>query len=346
MERDLAALLAVGLALVSPGAASAQGVASPHGDLPAEITCTTCHTTEQWSPLRADLAFDHGDTGFPLDGRHADVACARCHASLEFRGGAAESGECASCHVDVHQGAIARPCLGCHSTESFTDLNDALVHPADFPLEGAHLQVSCESCHRDDLGGAFRSLDADCASCHLGDYLTAPLVDHQRLGFSTVCTECHSSLDFRDVAFDHFVMSGGFELVGRHAGVECTACHSGADGSLPFSPTSTDDCVACHRQDYDREHGSSAFPTDCLACHTPFDWDGASFDHSFRIFSGAHAGEWDACSDCHETPGDFGSFTCLTCHRQSETDDEHRGERGYAYDSPTCVSCHPTGRAD
>jgi hypothetical protein len=347
VEMRVAALMSAALVLAVPRPAHAQGVASPHGALPAELTCTSCHGTEKWSPLRSDLAFDHGDTGFRLEGRHGEVACARCHTSLEFqRVATAEPGDCASCHLDVHEGTIARACAACHTGDSFAQLDYGVVHPADFPLEGAHLQTSCESCHTDDLGGAFRALDTDCASCHMGDYLTAPLVDHQRLGFSTVCSECHSSLDFRDVAFDHFVMSGGFELVGRHAGIECTACHSGAGGALPFAPASPDDCVACHRQDYDREHGGSGFPTDCLSCHNPFEWDGASFEHSFPIFSGAHDGEWDACADCHEVPGDFRSFTCLTCHRQPQMDDKHRDERGYAYESPTCLSCHPTGRGD
>jgi hypothetical protein len=321
-----------------------QALGSPHGRLPVGLACTSCHTTEAWSPLRQDVAFDHAGTGFPLDGRHADATCARCHAGLGFDAVDAQPGECASCHVDVHEGGITRPCASCHSTLSFSDLDFGTVHPADFPLEGAHLQTSCESCHTDDLGGAFRALDTECVTCHMGDYVSSSLVDHQRLGFSTDCTECHSALDFRDVAFDHFIISGGFELMGRHAGIECVACHSGPDGGVPVVPADADECVACHRSDYDREHRGSGFPTDCLACHTPFDWDGASFDHSFPIFSGAHGGAWDACADCHEVPGDYLTFTCLGCHLQPQMDDKHRERAGYAYDSPTCLSCHPTGR--
>jgi len=296
--------------------------------------------------LRPDLEFDHASAGFGLDGRHADVSCAQCHAGLAFDATTPEPGNCASCHVDVHQGTLARTCSACHSTTSFSDLDYGVVHPSDFPLEGAHLQTSCESCHTNDLGGAFRALETDCASCHLGEYVATPLVDHQQLGFSTVCNECHSSLDFRDVSFDHFIVSGGFELVGRHAGIECTACHDGPGGALPTSSASPDDCVACHQSDYDREHRGSGFPTDCLACHNPFEWDGAGFDHSFPIFSGSHGGEWNACSDCHEVPGDFDSFSCLGCHRQAPMDDKHKEERGYAYESGACLSCHPTGRED
>jgi hypothetical protein len=115
---------------------------------------------------------------------------------------------------------------------------------------------------------------------------------------------------------------------------------------VPTPPADADDCVGCHISDYDREHRGSGFPTDCLSCHNPFTWDGASFDHSFPIFSGRHASEWSTCSDCHEVPGAFATFSCLGCHLRPKMDDTHRDERGYAYDSPTCLSCHPTGETD
>ena len=38
--------------------------------------------------------------------------------------------------------------------------------------------------------------------------------------------------------------------------------------------------------------------------------------------------------------------SCFDCHSQQDMDDKHREESGYAYDSPTCLSCHPTGRAE
>lgn len=254
------------------------------------------------------------------------------------------------------------------------------------------------------------------------DYVASALVDHQQLGFSTDCTECHSSLDFRDVAFDHFTISGGFELVGQHAGIECTSCHSLPGGGLPVVPSGPEDCIACHLSDYEEEHAGSGFPTDCLSCHTPDTWDdaefdhaqttgfelipnhdqldcfschvgstsqtlwnpsgpqdcytchitdyqdqhtgsgfstdctvchetttwsGATFNHSFPIYSGPHReGEaWNDCADCHTVPGDFQVFSCFQCHGQNQMDDKHSEVSGYAYDSPTCLSCHPTGRS-
>jgi hypothetical protein len=399
------------------GAAAQEPTRSLHGALAEGLTCLDCHTQEAWSPLAEDMAFDHADFGgFVLEGRHADVSCAMCHEGLVFDRASGAQEECTSCHLDVHQGTIARPCSACHSVSSFTDLDPGVVHPADYPLEGAHLQTSCESCHTDDLGGAYAPLDRECATCHLDEYLSVPLVDHEELGFSTDCTECHSTLDFRDVAFDHFTVSGGFELIGRHSAIECTACHSLPDGGIPESPSGPEDCIACHLDDYEDEHGGSGFPTDCLDCHTPFDWDDADFEHAsatgFALIEGhdqllciechvgsssetyfspsnpedcyachvedyevRHAGTgfstdcrachqattWEGatfehafvidtgphnrgCEECHAVPGDFGFFTCLTCHDQPRMDDKHSEEAGYSYDSPTCLSCHPTGR--
>jgi len=342
--RRLVGLLAALMLPHVPAASAQQAVGNPHGDLPEGVTCTSCHTTEGWTPLRRDVQFDHAQTGFPLDGRHSDATCARCHAGLVFDQIDVQPGDCGSCHVDVHEGSIARPCESCHTTTSFSDLDPAAVHPADFPLEGAHLQTSCESCHTNDLGGAYRPLNRECVTCHMADYASSTLVDHRALGFSTTCTECHSVLGFRDVAFDHFELSGGFELIGAHMSIDCTSCHNGPSGGVTTSPRDAQDCVACHSNDYDREHQGTGFPTDCVFCHNPFRWDDANFDHSFPIFSGSHAGRWDTCADCHEVPGDFGAFTCITCHQQSETDSHHRDVRNYSYDSQSCLSCHPTGR--
>ena len=327
-------------------ALAAQQAENPHGALPQGLDCTSCHTTEAWSPLRSDLAFDHAEaSGFPLDGRHEDVTCVRCH-GLSFDQLDTQLSDCGSCHVDVHRGTLTAPCVGCHTTTSFAELDRGVVHPADFPLEGAHLQISCESCHADDLGGAYRAIDTDCLTCHLNDYAAVTLVDHQTLGFSTDCTECHSTLAFRDVVFDHVVFSDGFELLGGHAGIECRECHDGPGGEVSASPSDAQDCVACHISDYNGEHVGSGFPTDCLACHNTSNWDAVQFDHFFQIFNGPHAQKWDRCEDCHEVPGDYALFSCFGCHSQLDMDDKHSGESGYAYDSPTCLNCHPTGRKE
>jgi len=37
--------------------------------------CTDCHDTENWKASK----FEHNRTAFKLDGRHLNVACAKCH---------------------------------------------------------------------------------------------------------------------------------------------------------------------------------------------------------------------------------------------------------------------------
>lgn len=316
---------------------------SPHEQLPTELSCTACHTSDAWSPLRVDLEFDHfAETGFSLDGQHGEASCVACHEDLTFAEIGSRQDDCGSCHLDVHLGTPTRPCVACHTTDSFRQLPLGVVHPADFPLEGAHLQITCEGCHTDDLGGAFSPPERECTSCHLGDYLSVPLVDHQALGFSTNCIECHSTLDFRDVPFDHFTFSGGFDLRGEHAGLECTACHSGPGGNVPGSPTGTDDCVACHLPDYQEEHGGSGYPTDCLACHAESTWDGAVFDHltvsGFELLTPhtsldcvfCHVGSTSETLFSPSGPGD-----CYACHL-----DDYQAEHGGTGFSTDCTACH------
>jgi hypothetical protein len=71
--------------------------------------CDFCHTTKAWKPS----AFDHDDrafTTFALEGKHAKVACGKCHPSIAL---AAEvkttryrfaPRACEACHVDFHHG--------------------------------------------------------------------------------------------------------------------------------------------------------------------------------------------------------------------------------------------------
>ena len=58
---------------------------NPHTQLPDGLACTACHTTAGWSPVRADLEFDHGDdAGFELEGQHTDLSCVACHSTVSF----------------------------------------------------------------------------------------------------------------------------------------------------------------------------------------------------------------------------------------------------------------------
>ena len=44
-------------------------------DINGNTDCNRCHNTENWKSLE----FDHNNTAFKLEGKHAEIACANCH---------------------------------------------------------------------------------------------------------------------------------------------------------------------------------------------------------------------------------------------------------------------------
>jgi hypothetical protein len=70
--------------------------------------CSGCHRTESF----AEVQFDHSTSRFPLEGRHAQVSCERCHPLVtlpdrrEVRRYRPLPLRCDGCHADFHQGAF------------------------------------------------------------------------------------------------------------------------------------------------------------------------------------------------------------------------------------------------
>jgi len=186
----------------------------------------------------------------------------------------------------------------------------------------------------------------DCIACHADAYL------RQHGGSSTpeTCLQCHDGPDWPGADFDHPAVANGFELLGAHAALSCSACHE-ADGTPRYPGVTDDECIACHQADYDGQHADSGYPTTCLVCHTRETWTGATFDHDAQYFPiqvGRHQAVAGGCTTCHANESDYSDFTCFTCHahEQDRMDDRHSGIGGYAYDSNLCYACHPTGEAD
>jgi hypothetical protein len=185
----------------------------------------------------------------------------------------------------------------------------------------------------------------DCLACHGAEYASR----HAGSNTPGACLLCHRPGTWHGPAVDHEAVSGGFRLLGAHAGAACTACHE-ADGT-PLYPGATDgDCCGCHAADYDARHAGSGFPKECLLCHDTTAWANAAFDHdadNFPIFSGRHFNKWQECATCHVNPDDFGAFSCFACHvhEQWRMDPAHEEVTGYAYDSALCYACHPKGEA-
>ena len=241
-------------------------------------------------------------------------------------------------------------CSLCHKADSWVP---AYISPKfdhsrfGFPLDGAHAKTPCRGCHT-SLNFSEAKPSTDCVSCHSD-------VHQGELG--AACGRCHSPRSFIDrsrMARAH--QATRFPLVGSHLVADCEACHLPApQGHLTYVNVSTE-CQACHLAAYQAttspNHLTVGFSTDCAQCHTPIAWRVARFTQHdifyFPIYSGAHRGKWDTCSDCHINPQDNAQFSCFAgCHAHDDPvqmASKHAGVSGYTYDSQACYGCHPNGR--
>jgi hypothetical protein len=299
--------------------AEAQGF---HGRLPlaARADCRQCHTEHQGR--QGDIlgldpeALDHRLTDFELHGRHANVVCTACHPRDERRREAPTT--CSGCHADddVHAGRLGTGCADCHAETGWRSTR--FDHGATrFPLEGTHADVGCQLCH---AGERYRDTPMQCRSCHSID-------DAHRGSFGDDCGRCHSPVGWKQSRFDHGKETK-FALRGRHARVDCGACHT-----APFSTQKLErECRSCHAAD-DVHRGRNG--RDCASCHSTSGWERIAFDHDADTKFPLRGGHRDtACEQCHrddprrvKTPQDCGS-----CHR---SDDAHEGALG-----EDCGSCH------
>ena len=271
--------------------------------------CAVCHSLEGWKPAK----IDHNFATFPLEGKHTEVACEKCHANNVFAG---TPKDCFSCHqqADRHNGQLGTTCEACHSPAGWNQVH--IDHSLfAFPLTGAHVDVTCESCH---VNGIFKGTPQDCYACHQKN-------DNHKGQFGTNCATCHSTSAWKPASFDHNLSA--FKLTGAHTSVACTSCH--VNGVFKGTPQN---CYACHRNN-DKHNGQ--FGTNCAACHTTSSWKSASFDHNLAAFklTGAHTSV--ACTSCHQNGVYKGTpQNCYACHQNN---DKHNGQFG-----TNCASCHTT----
>ncbi len=297
--------------------------------------CSSCHNTVAWKGtgvLRA--GFDHSRTGYPLTGRHASLACDRCHVPGKPMRLPHEA--CTACHKDPHPGPAARTaeagrCERCHDVNGF---KPARFSPEDhartaYPLTGAHLAIACDACHRPSVAShaaapPLRFASTRCADCHR---------DPHRGGLSRFvarsgCEGCHRVESWRSVSFDH--AQTRYPLAGSHAKVSCAGCHRRAESSgtvLAFAGLPTA-CERCHRDPHLGQFARAGQAASCERCHTTDTVKAAKFDHSRDAayhLDGAHT-----------------RLACAACHR-SETRGGVRFVR-YKPVPTTCNACHG-GRA-
>jgi hypothetical protein len=258
-------------------------------------TCLGCHDGVD----RFGKAFSHARFAFTLSGKHAGVACDKCHNhALSLADFASAPKDCFACHKqnDPHSGSFGQDCSACHTVAGWTPAN--FDHNlAAFKLTGAHAKVPCAQCH---VNNVFKGTPTDCNSCHKQN-------DAHNGQFGTDCGACHRATSWNDVTFDH--NKSNFPLTGAHASVACVKCHT----STPFTGLSTA-CVSCHA---DPAWHAGVLGTDCASCHTTSAWSPAQFNRPHPGFGEEgginHGGA--TCLTCH--PNSVTTFTCLACHNSN-----------------------------
>ncbi len=369
------------------------GIKNPNGK-----DCVHCHlehngsdfTLVRWLPSLRQ--FDHRQTGYPLLGKHSVVACEKCHTTAHISPAAREliqhkdlsktffglSANCVSCHEDYHKGQLGTDCQRCHNVSSWKDAKQFDHSKTRYPLTGMHVQVTCEKCHKPDVaGGPARFKDMQFASC------TACHTDPHHGSFRQTCEQCHTTAGWKKLlpafSFDHSKTK--YPLLGKHAAVNCVACHAGGDFK---KAQAFENCLDCHKPD---PHGGqfSARPKkgECAECHTVEGWKPSLFgvvQHASSKYplEGKHATvecakchipmgketayklKFASCTDCHKD-AHGGQFTeapyrnrCESCHtvadfhRSSYTIAKHRETKfplTGAHAAVPCVDCHKTGAA-
>lgn len=336
-------------------------------------TCSECHETTGFLAHRDPQFFDHDLTRYPLRGAHRKLQCADCHGPQVKRVKTPRYDTCGACHQDPHGGRATLggrivDCASCHRVQGFRPSTYTVAQhkQSDYPLEGKHAEVRCESCHpknpagvpREQLGKAnvlLRRAHDRCTDCHADDH-GGQLAEREHKG---ACESCHRVDGFKPSTFtaeDHGSLK--LALVGRHAAVECVACHGSERKGLPALPDlqvlgkarlalvlEDSRCVACHVDPHlDRfgPEGDRPQAEGCLACHgwdafRPSTIDVETHGEFGHALVGAHRAV--ACIECHEelTMPATGSTLLLTRERSRLYFDEEHG---------ACRDCHETVHGD
>lgn len=254
-------------------------------------------------------------------------------------------------------------CSGCHTTDGWRLSATAGASGFDhdrtgFPLRAAHAQASCGGCHTNRV-----KPPRSCESCHK---------DPHAGRMDGACFECHTTTTWADTATLEQHRRTRMPLTGKHALIECTACHK-----RQSERTYTDlpvDCYACHRAEYhlttthpnhdgSADPNSTPFSRNCAECHQTIAWKPAfvnpamlpgvgamtaaaarrgDHDGSFVLSSGRHR---DAeCAACHADPRRPRVVRCDGCHQDIELRRQHPNA-AVPRAAVACLRCHPRGAA-
>ena len=238
------------------------------------LECSRCHTPSSW--LVNNINEIHEMGRFPLLGAHRTADCIQCHKSESLVRFDVLGVECIDCHRENYmattnpnhiESGLSEDCASCHLVNSFQWEGAGFDH-SSFPLTLGHAGPACIDCHVD---GNYASAPTDCYACHQSDYNSTDNPGHQGLGFSTNCTECHTTNPGWKPASYRQHDSQSFPIYsGSHNGKwdACTDCHTNPSNYAQFS------CITCHEHNqaemddkHKEENGYSYNSSECLRCH-------------------------------------------------------------------------------
>jgi len=334
------------------------------GTNPTGQECAKCHSDHngvnfnmvRWDPPKRE-ALDHNKTGYPLEGKHAGVACEKCHKAENIPAGGRVgiqvkdlnrtylglSRNCVSCHTDEHRGQVGTDCARCHTLAGWKPAPLFNHAASKYPLTGAHEKVDCVKCHAviQDANAKqyvkYTGLPFEkCIGCH---------VDVHKGAFKGTCESCHNTASWTRVTqmpgFDHSKTK--YPLLGKHKMVACKDCHTHDDfkAAVPFAK-----CTDCHQDAHHGQFRARADGGKCESCHTVDDWAPSTFgvkEHAATKYplEGVHIPV--ACDKCHVPKGTKGQDTdfritatlCKDCH-----EDIHKGQFAAAPSLNRCETCH------
>ena len=284
------------------------------------VHCRSCHTDHigrDADIVRLDKeSFNHDLTNYPLEGAHGALSCSQCHES--GKGYRKESYQCNDCHkkLDPHKGELGKECDSCHSSQSWQET--VFDHDeTEFVLQYKHKEVSCESCH---LNNVYENTPQQCADCHTNQ-------DVHQNRFESECENCHSEKAWDLSSFDHNLESD-FKLKFGHLEVDCNLCHK-QPVDKKIEP---ENCNSCHQKD---DIHNTRMGSKCESCHSEKGWAKNLFDHEKKTefpLRGKH--KKVTCSGCHHTEAasKMPVRDCYDCHKP---DDPHANSLG-----SNCGRCH------
>jgi hypothetical protein len=311
---------------------------------PDKGECAACHTVDGFKPAKFGVP-EHKQTGYPLEGKHAEVKCEKCH----IPAGKAtiykvKFARCTDCHRDQHAGQFqAAPhrnrCEDCHNVKNFSPSLFSLAqhNKTKFVLWGAHVAVACGDCHKKGRTPQFAEVaqykfeDESCTACHLDPHrgqFRERMMKAGRDGKAQGCVVCHSMESWKDLTkFDHSTTK--FELIGAHRAVGCADCHKPPNletrmFNVDFEKVPST-CDGCHEDPHAKQFLTAGKPTQCSSCHNSTKWKPTIFDHNTRTtfkLEGVHA-----------------NVKCALCHTLKKIVDE----KEVVFYKPTpkeCAACH------